>query len=344
MRRWSENRIPVPREPALPRLDMFKLPNPPSPQAESHELADFAELLAWELGTTSVREVAAVLGRLDENQNNVGCEDDSDELASELDEVMNEIERRQSACGRGYPFALDLEGTVLRHGNDDQDARSHIYRYLLLSTRLNMQSHRVHADIDGTVLLEELAAHVLRCYLGLTRARALVFGTASAGKFEAKVNNLCDELGEGGKFRALDSGSVDANDDKLDAVAWVPFSDRCKGQLVIFGQCKTGTNWNDQITHLQPGGFIKRWMREPFLLDPLRAFCVSEAMDRSRWCGASIYAGLIFDRCRIVDFCDDLGSDVLSRIKTWTAAARGTAFPAGTTQPARNPKGARVQG
>lgn len=303
---------------------MFKLPDLPSPQAECHELADFAELLAWDKGSVSAREIEAYLGRLSENDHSSGCDDNDDETADEIDEVMNEIERRAAACGGGYPFMLELEGTVLRHAPKNRDHRSHIYHYLLLSTRLNMTNDRVHADINGTDLLEEIAAEALRCYLGQQRARSIIFGTSVKGTFEDKVNRLCRELGEGGGFRSLDKASTDANDDKLDTVSWVPFADKSRSQIVIFGQCKTGSNWRGTLTQLQPMGFIKRWMLEPYLHDPLRALCVAEAVNRSHWNGICLYAGILFDRCRIVDFCEKPGPELLRKIKKWSTAAKAT--------------------
>jgi len=303
---------------------MFKLPNLPSPQAECHELADFAELLAWDKGSVSAREIEAYLSRLGENDQNFGCDDNDDETAAELDEVMNEIERRAVACGGGYPFVLEREGTVLRHAPDNKDHRTHVYHYLLLSTRLNMTTDRVHAKIDGAGLLEEISAETVRCYLGPQRARSMVFGTAAPGTFEDKINRLCRELGEGGSFRTLDTGSVDANDDKLDTVSWLPFADKTRSQLVVFGQCKTGTNWGGMVTQLQPSDFIKRWMSEPYMHDPVRAFCVVEAVNRARWVGHCVYSGILFDRCRIVDFCEKPGSVLLGKIKKWSAAAKAT--------------------
>jgi hypothetical protein len=301
---------------------LFKLPGYPSPQADTHELADFAEWLAWEAGHTSKRAMVAYLGRVDDNDHNVGCNDDDDENSDSLDEVLTEIERRESACGSGYPFRLDRAGTVLRHNADQDDHRSVLYRYLLLSTRLNMQKHRDHAGIDGTKLLEEAAAHALKNYLGGTRARAHVFGTAKPGGFSAKIDALCCELREGSGFRSLDDATVQAQDDKLDAVAWVPFSDFLPGQIIIFGQCKTGSNWRDMVAQLQPGAFIKKWMRDPVLINPVRAICISEALDRSRWKGLCVDAGIVFDRCRLVDFCGDLNSDLLDKLARWTSTAR----------------------
>lgn len=303
---------------------MFKLPASPSPQADPHELADFAELLSWDRGSASKREVVAALGRLDDNSNNVGCNDDEDEASDLLDEVMNEIERRSLACGSGYPFSLDLKGTVLRHTPASADHRSVVYRYLLLSTRLDMKRSRKHGGIDGADLLEDISAQVLRNYLGGDRARSLVFGTATRGRFPDKVNQLCSALGEGSGFEALDTGPVDANDDKLDAVAWVPFTDGLPGQLVLFGQCKTGSSWEGLITQLQPETFIKKWMRGTLVVNPIRALCVAEAADRSRWSGTCAAAGLFLDRCRLVDFCNTLQPRLLKQVSKWTAAAKKT--------------------
>ena len=304
---------------------MFKLPDLPSPQAECHELADFAELVAWDKGQVSAREIVAYIGRLSDNDHNVGCDDNDDEAADELDEVMNEIERRATACGGGYPFALKMKGTVLRHVPNEKDYRSHLYHYLLLCTRLNMKDNRVHAKIDGAELLEEITAETLRCYLGSKRAQSIVFGTAAIGTFEQRVNRLCRSIGEGGKFKPLDTAPVTAKDDKLDTVTWIPFSDSSRNKLIVFGQCKTGTNWDDMTTQLQPDGFIQRWMSDrAYLHKPLRAFCVADSVNRSRWVEYSIYAGLFFDRCRIMDFCEVLEKALLSKIVKWTTAAKTT--------------------
>lgn len=301
---------------------MFKLPNLPSARAESNELADFAELLAWKRNSTSAREIIAYLGRLDDNDHNIGCDDNDDENADELDEVMNEIERRQMACGEGYPFELDLDGTVLRYKTDQENHRSDVYRYLLLSTRLNMKTQRVHHEIDGTTLLEEISASVLKNYLGANRANSLVFGTAASGSFEDKINHLCRKLGEGGRYENIDGGIAQAKDDKLDAVAWVPFTDEKPGQLVVFGQCKTGSNWEGLMTQLQPDAFLARWTSQKrYLLNPTRAFCISEAINRAQWNSSLLYAGLMFDRCRLVDYCDDLDEELLTRIRLWNSAA-----------------------
>lgn len=304
---------------------MFKLPKLPSPQADVHELADFAELLCWHRGLASKREIVAYLGRVDDNDNNVGCDDDDDENSDFLDEVMNEIERRVSACGVGYPFHLDLEGTVLRYNTDDSNERSILYRYLLLSTRLNMKDTRVHEGIDGALLFEEICAHVLKNYLGASRAKTLVFGTATAGSFHDKIKALCDELREGSGYRNPDEVPSEDRDGKLDIVAWVPFSDCRVGQLIVFSQCKTGTTWEEQVGQLRPDAFVQKWIDGTIAVVPVRSFCVSEACGQSRWNSRSIDAGILLDRCRLVDFCNNIDPTLLSKINCWINAAKSHA-------------------
>ncbi len=301
------------------------MPNWPSQDADITELADFAELLCWANTSTSVREIAAYLGRIDDNDSDVGCEDSDDENAELLDEVMNEIERRESACSSGYPFTFKLQGTVLRCPVEEpEETQSIVYLYLLLSTRLNMKKNRKYVGIDGTNLLEGLSAHALKTYLGPDKAQCFVFGTSNEGNFKNKINKLCSMLGEGSGFRSLDKKTVKKKDDMLDVVAWIPFADRRPGQIVFFGQCKTGTNWKEDTSQLQPGEFVSKWMHEPFLVIPTRIFCISEALDRSDWKNTNIDAGIVFDRCRLVENCIGLPEQILSNIRTWMLEAKKT--------------------
>ena len=83
--------------------------------------------MAWEQGTTSIQALLAYLGRIDENQFNVGCDDEDTRNAAVIDDVMVELERRQDSCGGGYPFELTDRGTVLRDQNT-VGAQSLIYR------------------------------------------------------------------------------------------------------------------------------------------------------------------------------------------------------------------------
>ena len=299
---------------------MFKWPGTPSARSPEHELADYAELVCWKHNSASTTVLSADLGRLDENDyyDGVPEEEETDQVVTV---AYGEIERRREACRDGYPFVIGERGYTLRAEQDAGNNKHIIYRYLLLATRLNMRDNRVHADIDGSLLLEELAADVAREYLG-ARAESVVFGTAAGtADFPGRIDALCKQMEEGIGFVNRDQAQPSERDGKLDVVAWKHFADRLPGKLIAFGQCKTGTNYKDTLTQLQPDSFCKKWLHSSPALTPVRMFFVAEAVSRLHWYSTSSDAGLLFDRCRIVDFCDDISGDVLERVTAWTEAA-----------------------
>lgn len=310
---------------------MFKWPGTPPARADAHELADFAELTAWRDGGVSARGLLQRLGRIGENDHSGGVAED-EETEPAVEETCEELERRGRACGtgRGYPFEMDATGNALRDAGRDHNPGRDVYRYLLLATRLDMGRDREHAGIDGTLLFEKLSAEVAQAYLG-DRAQSLVFGTAAGGAdFPGKVDELCRRIGEGGGFALRDRVSPDRRDGKLDVIAWKPFSDGMEGKLIAFGQCKTGTGYKRSLTQLQPDSFCGKWMRSIPVLNPVRMFFVSEFLSRRDWVGEGFDGGLVFDRCRIVDFCRGARGAVLDELAAWTeAAASAAGLPSG---------------
>ena len=313
---------------------MFKWPGEPSPSDEAHELADYVELVAWRDGSMSDVALSRFLGRREDPDYTAGVPEE-DEVDTAAENAFGEIERRREACAGGYPFVLDDSGAMVQrqggHTGGQVDTMHAIYEYLLLATRLDMKNNRGHGGYDGTKLLEELAAEAARSYLG-SRSESMVFGTAaSAGGFPARVNELCSRMAEGGRFDNRDNTAPRQQDGKLDVVAWTPFSDRLPGQLIMFGQCKTGTHYKDQLAQLQPDAFCRKWLRTQPAVTPTRAFFLSEALPRSGWRDSAIDAGVLFDRCRMVDFARDASDKLLTRIRAWTrtaAIATGLESPA----------------
>ena len=284
-------------------------------------MADFVELVTWRDGGMSAVELIGSLGRLDEADYSGGVPEEN-KIDARVEAVFEELERRDEACAGGYPFSVGDRGQTVRpQESGGEDKRHTIYRYLLLATRLNMNDNRLHSGLDGTRLFEELAAESARCYLG-ERSVSLVFGTAAHGNgFAAKVNDLCERLGEGDGFINRSDGGLRQRDGKLDVVAWTPFSDRQSSKLIMFGQCKTGTHYKDHLTHLQPDSFCSKWFLSQPTVSPTRTFFVTEALPRSRWRDTAVDAGVLFDRCRIVDFCQAVNGDMLGKIGAWTEAA-----------------------
>ena len=300
---------------------MFKWPSIPSIDAPCNELADFVELICWRQGHASATEISKVLGRLSDNNYSSGVPEE-DKADARVEAAFEELERRHEACRGGYPFGIIGGELTLQHLYDATRPAHAIYKYLLLSTRLNMTSSRIHANLDGTLLLEHLSADVAKTYFG-ERAESLVFGTAAAGSgFREKVEQLCGLLGEGGGFRR-GAPPTDAKDGKLDVVVWKSFADQLVSKLIGFGQCKTGTHYENEVTRLRPDSFIGKWLDVRFVVDPVRMFFISEALpltSQERF-NISMDAGLLFDRCRIVDFSDGVDEEVMATVREWTAAA-----------------------
>ncbi len=295
----------------------FKWPAVPSLQNDLHILADFAELKCWQNQRTSKQELISTMIQLDENdyENGVPEEDVSHPT---LDQVFDEIGRRQVGCGGGYPFRIDNSGHVLYSATEGQQ-RFIFYKYLLLATRLNMNTRKVQAGLDGTEVFEHLAAQASKSYFG-SRSEALVFGSrVGTPNFPGRVDQLCIELDEGIGFSNLDPKMFRQKDGKLDIVIWKPFADNLPGKLVAFGQCKTGSSYDTNDLH--PEAFCDKWISSTLPVKPLRLFLVAEALLRARWTVQSIDNGLQFDRCRIVEYCEDIDSSLLDQIVHWTHAA-----------------------
>lgn len=292
----------------------------PSPSASVGELADHAELVCWQRGTMSITELANCLGRLEENdysEDGVPEEDDVEEI---VEDVLSEMLRRSNACRDGYPFEITNNGYTLVATPSEESHKFLLYRYFLLATRLNMLHDRQHAGMDGTLLFEKVAAEIARNYFGC-RAKAFVFGTASdIAKFEDRINYLCRQMGLPYKFETKDNTLPTAQDGKLDIVVWKAFADQRDGMLIGFGQCKTGTHYLGHVTELQPSGFCQSWFDTIPAVLPVRLFLITDTI-RDSWYYTVTQAGLLFDRCRLIDYANEVPYNVLRNVKAWTKEA-----------------------
>jgi len=301
---------------------MYKLSSGvPSPRADLNELADFVEIECLKNTQFSRNETIAALGRLDENID-ISSKKIIERLELKVDDVFSEFDFRINSCNNAYPFSFDSSGKVLKVKTDIDLSTLYLYQFLLLATRLNMLNNKVHEGIDGTLLFEEISQQILSNYLGL-RAESFLFGTSNHGKsFEEKINTLCTSLNEGNGFiNRNEKSSGQIKDDSLDVVAWKPFSDNSAGKLIAFGQCKTGTTWQDTTAKLQPDSFCGSWFKDSPPVPPIRMFFVCEALLRNQWYTTVKKAGVLFDRCRIMDYYQEFSGELLDKIKIWSDAA-----------------------
>lgn len=305
----------------------------PSPDADDKlvNLADWVEIKALleSDGNASLEDLMRALHR-------AYSKSDADARALAGD-VFKELKDREASCvplaGKGraweYPFKLNKSGNLLslRTKLTAQSRAGMLYAFLLVASRADMDSERKLENLDPTKLFEQLCADILLNFWGgkSELSGSMVFGTARKKarhnhQFHANIENLCASLrhGRGMKLGAKTPG---AGDGKLDVVVWRIFSDGRVGGLIGFGQCKTGVHWKTHLTKLQPRNFCNKYFQHPLILDPIRVYMVPHRVDGSDWESHTGEGGLIFDRCRLVQYGYDISQDVFAECRTWLNAA-----------------------
>jgi len=305
----------------------------PSPEADDRlvNLADWVEVRALleSDGNASQEDLARALQR----------DYSLDETAARTlaGDVFKELGDRQNHCvplsGKGraweYPFSLNPSGSLLslRVKLSSRSRAGLLYMFLLVASRADMDTQRKLEGLDPVVIFERLCADILLNFWGgkTDLSGSLVFGTARKKsnhnhKFQSNVEHLCLTLREG---RGLRAGAKlpGAGDGKLDIVVWRIFSDGRTGGLVGFGQCKTGVHWKTHLTKLQPRSFCQRYFQQPLIIDPVRVYMVPHRVDGAEWDRHTGEGGLLFDRCRLVQYGYDISSDVFGNCRVWLNAA-----------------------
>jgi hypothetical protein len=299
---------------------MFKLPNSfPSRGSSVEEITDYVEWECIKNISVSMYDVMKPIMYANDEIIVEGIEDESDFVINRIDDVLIEMRRRKLASNNNYPFLIETFGYKISISNFR--ISYWIYTYLLLCTRLNMRDHRTWRNIDGSKIFEQLAAIVAKNYFG-ERAQSEVFGTAEEGRFQEKVDLICESIGEGRQFTNRSKHTPTAQDDKLDIVVWKSFKDQNRSKIIGFGQCKTGTSWDDSsMIELQPKDFCEKWFLDVPVSAPLKIFFSSQYFPLDDYSKAK-NAGLVFDRFRILDYLPyDIDSELLNKIQLWCRTA-----------------------
>ncbi|MCH7909200.1 MAG: hypothetical protein IIB38_06235 [Candidatus Hydrogenedentes bacterium] len=308
------------------------------PENVSH-IADFAEFecLRRDDGNVSVLDIERIMARGDDAEDR---DDISDAHMQIVYEAFGELESRSMHCGRDggrYPYEVNEPGSLLQFRRGDETESAHpayLYIFLLLATRKNMKDDRKHGGEDATVLFEHLCREISVRYWGgpAHNVDAMVFGTGrtnqhledyeelNKGKFQSLVDDLCEKLGEGVGFREDPESTPKARDGKLDIVVWRGFADKRDGQLIGFGQCKTGTHWRGDLSKLRPEDFFSKWVKNPPAVQPIRLYFVADRPSMN-WRELCVDGGILFDRCRIMEYARDLPTKLMKRIAKWVKAA-----------------------
>lgn len=293
----------------------------PAPSASDprEEQADWLELLALaKKDLNSSLEDLVRQHRRSGSTDGLGGIDTATDRGSEraqqvAEEAMAELSDRTMSCGGRYPFRVEERYIQAR-----KNSRKSIYVFLLALTRWGKDAGPV--GTDAADLFERVCAKAAEEYLGGTErgARSYLFGfprRVTLPGFRAALDDLCQQMGEGGGCRERPTTS-DQKDAELDLAAWRGFDDRRAGQLIALGQCATGGNWNEKISVLH--NFPKKWMIESPLVEHVRMFFFPRRLELHKWEVTVIDAGIAFDRCRIAALVGRVDSELRSECAEWT--------------------------
>jgi hypothetical protein len=241
-----------------------------------------------------------------------------EELESTIDTIIMEVSERREACGNRnetYPFEITEVGLRCL-----PEAITSVYVFQLLLSLFGRSAGP--AGSYGDRIFEDLSAAALRSYLGKAQEglEARVFGfprRIGASSFREAVDELCRAIGEGVKCK--DAPEIDDQKDAhLDIVAWRRFPGSSPGHMIAFGQCATGTHWFQKIHELRPKEWCQLWLLESPLVPPVATFFLPRRVERLEWRRASVYGGIIFDRCRISWLLPEIPESLVNEILSWT--------------------------
>lgn len=301
----------------------------PSAAAGPEILADWLELRAIDAadGYMSIADLVQALraaGTADDIDQDEGEEESdahhrrpltgSERSQSFAEDAFSEIERRAHVCGspNAYPFRVFRDSIRVRKGYDNT-----LYVFLLLL------SHFCEGDAAALAAFEDLSAYASSVYFGAPHpsVKRLAFGFPRRylpKGFAAAVNDLCQQLGEGEGYLASPVGSRQ-KDGKLDVVVWRGFADGREGKLIGFGQCTTGlSGWKAKLPELQPHAFIDTFMVRAPAVPAMKMFFVPWRSPEASWSYDSRTAGIVFDRCRLVELGNKPPLTLRKQYQTWT--------------------------
>lgn len=301
----------------------YKIPNLPSARAYKEETADFWEVQAIRFPEMPISQrhiVKEVARSLDEKKHD-GIESEDDELDDSFGEILDELTNRVKASANKYPFEISKYAIKLK--NEDSVYKD-LYIFLLLSTRFNMTNEKSQNGVDATLLFEEICAIAIKSYFG-KNTQSFVFGTAVAGSFKDKVQDLIIKIGEGGSFRNPNhTDNTQKKDDGIDVVAYKNFSDGQIGKLIAFGQCKTGhSSWKDGKLKLRPSDFCQKWFSAPVVYHPLKLLFICDTMNEGSTFFDDQQGFIVFNRFRIMEYLpkEALNAALMKQIRLWLKGA-----------------------
>lgn len=207
-------------------------------------------------------------------------------------QISGEIAKRAKSLGDLYPFRLDKD-VLIYHKSDSQ-----LYEFLLCASLSPSLTDEPYCRIPR--YFERIATELTANYLGPNSHYCHIGWPNSRGRFKNSVEPAIvasKELSWGPDNDLPDDGPR-SGDQGVDYILWKSFGcGRNVGQPFYFGQCACGNDWDTKLNDISTRFF--RWFAR-LKVPPVKVFAVPFVLPEGALVEASIDAGIIMDRLRLV--------------------------------------------
>ncbi len=229
--------------------------------------------------------------------------------------AWQELAERAHQLADGYPLVVKRSNVAVRAPEESRIVYSFL---MLLGARLtySIPQHQIPVQ-RAAVLFERVVARALENLVG---GKAVRFGWPQREDGlppnfrEASValaRLLHEELGPHLTV------SADEKDHGLDVIAWKPFADQGRSQLVVLCQCAIGNDWTAKPLH------IVLWRDIVYLAAaPINAVAFVDTLSNhspSPVMGTSMVSGVLIDRLRLASLVTDvhLSGEFRNELASW---------------------------
>jgi hypothetical protein len=228
------------------------------------------------------------------------------QLDSGVTEVVNELKRRRDLLGKAYPFKI--EKGFLRYTG----SKTLVYEFCLAITQAPELSTKPYCDLPRA--FERLTGHIVAAWLGPTASYYRAGWPPDGDRpstFRRTIECLHDATNEWW-WQARDERYADpktVKDGGVDVVVWKHPPDGRVGGVFLLGQCGCGNGWDGKLKDLDPELIKKKYVRDISIAGEVRFLATPFHIAHPQaWDDASMAAGLIFDRVRLVAIAESRGN------------------------------------
>ena len=259
---------------------MIRIPDPSSLTV----VADWIELY---VATTGEMVSKAKLSSLLESSSG------EEPRESFISDVWRELTSRKKLY-KSAPFSIDR---LAIEPTEDQNPETTYIACLLIA---------LYGPIDSSVnvakLFERLSCLAIKQYLS---GEGIVFGWPVDADEETSIRERVIKVASRLNERYAEPPREKYKDRGVDVIAWKPFSEPRNSQVVVLLQCASGKDWRSKTRDLP----LRSW--EQYIHwsnNPIKAFAVPCVISSYDWHDVSKEAGILFDRIRITNLIDEIGS------------------------------------